>query len=114
MPARILVGGKGATFTYTEFDVLGKIVAPKGPITFASDSPGFATVDGATQAVNPDGSVSVQVTAVAANADDSDSSAVISGVDPLTGLAGADKLAIGPAPQQGGVPVTATGVLTAN
>lgn len=114
MSGRILVGGAGATATYQELDALGKIIAPKGPITFSSDSPGFATVDGSKQVVNADGSVSAPVTAVAANADGSDSSAVISGVDPLTGLAGADKVAIGPAPVVGGVPVSASLTVTPN
>jgi len=115
MPARILVGGKGATYTHTEFDALGVIVKPKVPINFASDSPGFATVAAdTTQVVNPDGSVSIQVQAVAANADGSDSSAVISGHNPDTNLASADTLAIGPAATVGGVAVKATGVLVAN
>lgn len=116
MPARILVGGFGATFTYRKFDVNGVAVKPLGPVKFASDSPGFATVaDDSTQVLNSDNSVSIQVSAVAANADGSDSTAIISGVDPLDGLAGADKLSVGPASTTGGgVATSATGTLTAN
>jgi hypothetical protein len=114
MPSRIVVGGKGATATYKELGQDGvTIIPPKGPVTFASDSPAFATVDGANQVKNADGSVSAQVTAVAANADGTDSSAVISAVDPLTGLAGADKLTVGAAAVVQ-VPTSASLTLSAN
>lgn len=112
---RILVGGKGATFTYTGIDANGKVTAPKGgKINFASDAPGFASVDNDSQVLNPNGSVSCQVTAINANADGSDTTATISGTDPDTGVAAADVITVGPAPVVGGVIVSATGVLTAN
>lgn len=106
MPAKILVGGKGATFTFTEFDGpngTGNKVPPSGPITYASDNPAVATVDS-----------NGQVTAVSANADGTDATATISGVDPasLNKVAAADVVTVGAATAP--VAVSATGVLTAN
>jgi len=97
MPAKIAVGGKGATFTFTEFDGpngTGNVVPPSGPITYASDTPGVATVD-----------QTGQVTAVAPG------STVISGIDPASPnkVAAADVLTVSPVQ---GVAVSATGVLS--
>lgn len=120
MPARIVVGGNGATFRFTEFAGLngtGNVVPPSGPITFASDNPAVATVDNTTQVMNADGSVSVQVQAVAANPDGSDATANITGVDPASAnkVTAGDVLTVGaataPPPP---VAQSATGVLTAN
>ena len=100
MPAKITVGGKGATFKFTEFDGpngTGNIVPPSGPITYASDNAAVATVD-------TDGNVS----AVAPG------TANITGVDPASTnkVAAGDVLTVTPA--VGAVAVSATGVLTAN
>lgn len=115
MPAKILVGGKGATFKFSEFDVSGDRVKASGPITFASDNPSVATVDGSLQVVNADGSVSVPVVAVAANPDGTDAFANITGVDPASKnkVAAGDVLTVGAAVPSNDA-VTATGVLTAN
>lgn len=103
MPATIAVGGKGATFKFTEFDGpngTGNDVPPSGPISYASDNMAVATVDS-----------NGQVTAVGPG------TANITGVDP----ASVNKVAAGdvitviaapPPPPQ--VAVSATGVLTAN
>ena len=106
MPATIQVGGKGATFTFTEFDGpngTGNVVKPSGPITYASDNTAVATVD-------PTG----QVTAVGANADGSPATANITGVDPASPnkVAAGDVITVIAAPPP--VAVSATGVLTAN
>jgi hypothetical protein len=113
MPASIAVGGKGATFTFTEFAVgpdgvtLVKVPA-SGPIMFASDTPSVAVIDPAPPVVNADGSVSVQVDAVAPG------TATISGVDPASQnkVAAADVLTVTAAAPL--VATSATGVLTAN
>jgi Big-like domain-containing protein len=100
MPAKIAVGGKGALFTFTEFDGpggTGNAVPPSGPITYASDNVAVATVD-----------TSGNVTAV------SPGTANITGVDPASAnkVAAGDVLTVTPA--VGAVAVSATGVLTAN
>lgn len=118
MPARIIVGGLGATFRFTEFAGLngtGDVVKPSGPIAFSSDNPAVATVDNASQVVNPDGSVSVQVTALGANPDGSDATANISGIDSASAnkVTASDVITVGltvpPVVAQ-----SATGVLTPN
>jgi hypothetical protein len=121
MPARIVVGGLGATFKFTEFDgaTPPNIVPPKGPIAFSSDNPAVASVDSTQQVLNADGSVSVPVVAVGANADGSDATANITGVDPASTneVAAGDVITVGEAAAGGGgtgVAVSATGVLTAN
>ena len=100
MPATIQVGGKGATFKFTEFDGpngTGNIVPPSGPIQYASDNTAIATVD-----------ASGNVTAVSAG------TANITGVDPASAnkVAAGDVLTVTPA--NAPVAVSATGVLTAN
>lgn len=107
MPAKIAVGGKGATFVFTEFDGpngSGNVVKPSGPIVYASDNPAVATVDS-----------NGQVTAVAANPDGGDAIAVISGSDPASPnkVAAADVITVSAA-AAGPVAVSATGILTAN
>jgi len=109
MPASIVVGGKGATFTFTELAADGVTVVPaSGPITFASDTPTVAVIDPAAPVTNPDGSVSVQVDAVGPG------TATISGVDPASTnkVAAADVLTVTAATTP--VAVSATGVLVAN
>jgi hypothetical protein len=110
MPATIVVGGKGATFTFTEFDgaTPPNKVASSGPITFASDNPAVAVIDPAAPVVNADGSVSVQVDAVGPGI------ANITGVDSASQnkVAGGDVLTVTPA--AAGVAVLATGALVAN
>src|SRR5277367_2838703 len=108
MPASIVVGGKGATFTFTELAADGVTVVPvSGPITFESDTPSVAVIDAAA-VTNPDGSVSVQVDAVGPG------TATISGVDPASTnkVAAADVLTVTAATTP--VAVSATGVLVAN
>ena len=106
MPARIVVGGAGAKFTFTEFDGpngTGNVVPPSGPITYASDNLAVATVD-----------TNGNVSAVGANADGSDATANISGLDPASAnkVTASDVITVGKA--AAGVAVSATGVLTAN
>jgi Bacterial Ig-like domain (group 2) len=109
MPARIVVGGNGAKFTFTEYDGpngTGNVVAPSGPITYASDNTAVATVDS-----------NGNVTAVAANADGSDATCNISGLDPASTnmVTASDVCTVGAAaPPPPPVAVSATGVLTAN
>jgi hypothetical protein len=108
MPASIAVGGNGATFKFTELAADGVTIVPaSGPITFASDTPAVAVIGNAPPVVNPDGSVSVQVVAVAAG------KAVISGINPASAnkVAAADSLTVTAA---AAVATSATGVLTAN
>jgi len=99
MPAKIAVGGKGATFTFTEFDGpngTGNVVPPSGPITYASDNTAVATVD-----------ATGQVAAVSPGV------ANITGVDPASPnkVAAGDVVTVTAA---AAVAVSATGVLTAN
>jgi hypothetical protein len=69
-------------FTFTEFDVNGKIVSIAGRlITFASDNPSAATIDGTQQVINADGSVSCPVVSLIAGPG---GVANITGVDPAT------------------------------
>lgn len=103
MPARIQVGGKGASFAFTEFsgpNGTGSVVPPSGPITYASDDETVATVDSTGQ-----------VTAVGPG------SCNISGLDPASknSVTASDALTVDPAgPPPPVDAVSATGVLTAN
>lgn len=94
MPATIKVGGAGAKFTFTEFDGpngTGAVVPPEGTVTYASDNTAVGTVDAGGN-----------VAAVAAG------TCNISGTDPVSGLSASDVLTVQD------VPVSATGVLSAN
>jgi len=92
--------------TFTEFDANGKIVPITGQITFASDNPAAATIDGTKQVINPDGSVSCPVVSLVNGAG---GVANITGVDPLDALAAGDVDTVVPAV---GVAVKATAVLS--
>jgi len=97
MPATIHVNGKGATFTFTEFDGLagtGNVVPPSGPITYVSSNVTVATVD-----------ATGQVAAVAPG------TCSISGSDPASAnqVSASDTLTV-----TADAAVSATGVLTAN
>lgn len=50
--------------TFQEFDANGSPVKPSGPITFASDNVGVATIDSTQQVQNPDFSVTCPVVSV--------------------------------------------------
>jgi len=98
MPATITVGGKGATFKFTEFDGpngTGSMVIPFDTIVYASDNQAVATVDqtGAVVAVGP-------------------GVANISGTDPGTNINGVHVSASDVLTVTGAV--SATGSLTAN
>jgi hypothetical protein len=106
MPARIVVGGAGAKALFTEFagpTGTGAVVPPSGPISYASDNLAVATVD-----------ASGNVTAVGANADGSDATANISGLDPASAnkVTASDVITVGKA--AAAVAQSATLALTAN
>lgn len=110
MPKTVAVGTP-STFTFTEFDALagaGNKVKASGPITFASDNPAVATVDGNQQVVNGDGSISVPVVSVGAGV------ANITGVDPASTnkVAAGDVLTVTAGTGGGPVALSATGVLS--
>jgi hypothetical protein len=92
--------------TFTEFDVTGAIVPIKGQITFASDKPAAATIDGTQQVINSDGSVSCPVVSLVSGPG---GAANITGVDPANGLAAGD---VDNVISQAGVAVKATAVLS--
>jgi hypothetical protein len=100
MPATLVVGGKGATAVYKEWDGpngTGIEVKPLSPVVYSSDDPTIATVDPTTGAV----------TAIAVGTTN------INGVDPSSGLKASDVVtvtAVPPPPK----PVSATLTLTAN
>lgn len=98
------VGGS-ALFTFTEFDAIGSVVNPSGPIQFDSDNPAVATVDNTAQILNANGSVDVPVTVVGPG------KAHITGVDPASPnkVAAGDILTVTPVQA---VAVSATGVLS--
>src|SRR6266478_1239835 len=92
--------------TFTEFDANGKIVPITGTITFASDNPSAATIDGTQQVINADGSVSCPVVSLVA---DPGGVANITGVDASDQLAAGDVDTVVPPV---GVAVKATAVLS--
>jgi Bacterial Ig-like domain (group 2) len=98
MPATIQVGNT-ATATYLEWsgpNGTGSQVPPVGAVTYASDTPGVATVD-------PNTGICTGVSAGTAN---------ISGVDAGTGLTASDVLTVQAAPPP--TPQSATLTLVAN
>jgi hypothetical protein len=83
-------GTTGILFTFSGLDQFGKIFKLTKPVEFSSDNLSVATVDSTQQTVNADGTISVPVVAVAANADGSTGVAHITGKsDPADGNASA-------------------------